>query len=111
MSWYPGPQPSCPLPPSAPHLQLHLTGKVATCSDSEHVVLVCVQGAAKRWKMRGWPGSCGPVSNAPIWEMILNELERPNAGRPVWCLAAMHGIRGAFLICPVGPMADQRLFV
>ena len=55
-------------------LQSHVAGEIATCSHSEYVLLG-VRGAAKHWKVRGWIGSCGPVSNVPIWEMIL---EGPN---------------------------------
>ena len=48
-------------------LQMHPTGKVAICSDSEYGLLG-VRGAAKRWKIKGWVGSCGPVSNICVWE-------------------------------------------
>eukprot|EP00670_Eutreptiella_braarudii_P017476 CAMPEP_0174349448 /NCGR_PEP_ID=MMETSP0811_2-20130205/6181_1 /TAXON_ID=73025 ORGANISM="Eutreptiella gymnastica-like, Strain CCMP1594" /NCGR_SAMPLE_ID=MMETSP0811_2 /ASSEMBLY_ACC=CAM_ASM_000667 /LENGTH=305 /DNA_ID=CAMNT_0015476833 /DNA_START=215 /DNA_END=1132 /DNA_ORIENTATION=+ len=69
-------------------LQMHPVGKIAICSDSEYVLLG-VKGAAKRWKIKGWVGSCGPVSNVPIWEMILTELERE--GRElVWIKVPSH---------------------
>ena len=56
-------------------LQSHPEGKIATCSDSEYVLLG-VRGAAKCWKIKGWVGLCGPVSNVPIWGMLLSELNR-----------------------------------
>ena len=69
-------------------LQLHTTGKVTICSDSEYVLLrVC--GAAKRWKVKGWVGSCGPVSNVPIWEEVLLELDR-NKREFVWIKVPSH---------------------
>ena len=46
-------------------LQLHTTGKVAICSDSKYVPLG-IRGAAKRWRVKGWVGSCGPVNNVHI---------------------------------------------
>ena len=58
-------------------MQLHPAGKIAICSDSAYVLLG-VHGAAKRWKIRGWTGSCGPVSNVPIWEEVLSELDKPH---------------------------------
>ena len=30
--------------------------------------------AARRWKLRGWTGSSGPVSNVPLWELLLDTL-------------------------------------
>ena len=42
-----------------------------------------VRGAAKRWKIKGWVVSCGPVSNVPIWEMLLLELGREGR-KVVW---------------------------
>ena len=53
---------------------VHL-GEVAICSNSEYVVLRA-KSAAKRWKPKGWVGSCGLVSNVPIWELFLAELKR-----------------------------------
>ena len=54
---------------------LHLLppGRYAFCSDSSYVILGA-SGAAKRWKIRGWKGSCGPVANVAIWEELLHEL-------------------------------------
>ena len=39
--------------------------------------------AAQRWKIKGWVGSCGPVSNVPIWKMVLSELAR-DGGEVIW---------------------------
>ena len=69
-------------------LRLHTHGKVAICSDSEYVLLG-VRGATKRWKVKGWVGSCGPVSNVPIWEEVLLELER-NERELVWIKVPSH---------------------
>ena len=69
-------------------LQLHPFGKLAICSDSEYVLLGA-KGAAKRWKIKGWVGSCGLVSNIPIWELFLAELERE--GRKIlWIKVPSH---------------------
>ena len=69
-------------------LQMHRMGKIAVCSDYEYVLLG-VRGAAKGWKIKGWVGSCGPVSNVPIWELILSELERE--GREIlWIKVPSH---------------------
>ena len=54
-------------------LELHRVGKIVICSDSEYVLLG-VKGPAKRWRIKGWVGSCGPVSNVPI--LLLSERER-----------------------------------
>lgn len=35
-------------------------------------------GAAKCWKLQGWKGSSGPVSNGSLWELLLAELDRPD---------------------------------
>ena len=48
--------------------------KIALCADSEYVLLG-VKGAARRWKINGWRGLSGPVSNVPIWEEILQLLD------------------------------------
>ena len=69
-------------------LRLHTHGKVTICSDSEYVLLG-VRGAAKRWKVKGWMGSCGPVSNVPIWEEVLQELDR-NERELVWIKFPSH---------------------
>ena len=44
--------------------------KIALCADSEYVLLG-VKGAARRWKINGWRGSSGPISNVPLWEEVL----------------------------------------
>ena len=54
-------------------LQILSFGKVAICTDSEYVFLGAT-GAARRWKLRGWTGSSGPVSNVPLWELLLDTL-------------------------------------
>ena len=54
-------------------LQIFSFGKVAICTDSEYVFLGAT-GAARRWKLRGWTGSSGPVSNVPLWELLLDTL-------------------------------------
>ena len=54
-------------------LQIFTFGKVAICTDSEYVFLGAT-GAARRWKLRGWTGSSGPVSNVPLWELLLDTL-------------------------------------
>jgi len=58
-------------------LQLLPRGKVAICTDSDYV-FKGAKGAAKRWKARGWVGSAGPVSNVPLWEALLSELDSPD---------------------------------
>ena len=68
-------------PPPPPTRPTH--GKVAICSDSEYVLLG-VRGAAK-----AWVGSCGPVSNVPIWEEVLLELDR-NERELVWIKVPSH---------------------
>ena len=54
-------------------LQILSFGKVAICTDSEYVFLG-TRGAARRWKLRGWTGSSGPVSNVLLWELLLDTL-------------------------------------
>ena len=54
-------------------LQIFTFGKIAVCTDSEYVFLGAT-GAARRWKLRGWTGSSGPVSNVPLWELLLDTL-------------------------------------
>ena len=54
-------------------LQILSFGKVAICTDSEYVFLGATS-AARRWKLRGWTGSSGPVSNVPLWELLLDTL-------------------------------------
>ena len=48
--------------------------KIALCADSEYV-LWGVKGAARKWKINGWRGSSGPVSNVPICEEVLQFLD------------------------------------
>jgi ribonuclease HI len=54
-------------------LQILSFGKVAICTDSEYIFLGAT-GAARRWKLRGWTGSSGPVSNVPLWELLQDTL-------------------------------------
>ena len=54
-------------------LQIFTFGEIAICTDSEYVFLGAT-GAARRWKLRGWTGSSGPVSNVPLWELLLDTL-------------------------------------
>ena len=81
---------SAPLPPEARQtinaaelaaavkaLQLLPGGKVAICTDSDYV-FKGAKGAAKRPKARGWVGSAGAVSNVPLWEALLSELDLPD---------------------------------
>ena len=58
-------------------IQLLPPGRYAFCSDSSDVILGA-SGAARRWKLRGWTGSSGPVSNVEIWEQLLHELSQPD---------------------------------
>ena len=52
-------------------LRLHADHpKVAICANSAYVLLG-VKGAAKRRKINGWKGSSGTVSNAPLWDDML----------------------------------------
>ena len=51
-------------------LRIFGTGDFAICTDSQYVVLVAT-GAARRWRLRGWIGLCGLVSNVPLWEQLL----------------------------------------
>ena len=39
---------------------------VPICTGSAYAMLG-VKGAARRWKINGWKGSSGPVSNVPLW--------------------------------------------
>ena len=55
-------------------LKIFHTGDVALCTDSQYVILGA-SGAARRWRLRGWVGSSGPVSNVPLWEQLLMELD------------------------------------
>ena len=55
-------------------LRIFSTGDIAICTDSQYVVLGAT-GAARRWRLRGWIGSCGPVSNVPLWEQLLAALD------------------------------------
>ena len=54
-------------------LQIFISGEIAICTDSQHVMLGA-DGAARRWKLRGWVGSSGLVPNVPLWEQLLTEL-------------------------------------
>ena len=55
-------------------LRIFSTGDIAICTDSQYVVLGAT-GAARRWRLRGWVGSSGPVSNVPLWEQLLAALD------------------------------------
>ena len=55
-------------------LRIFSTGDIAICTDSQYVVLGAT-GVARRWRLRGWIGSCGPVSNVPLWEQLLAALD------------------------------------
>ena len=55
-------------------LQIFTSGEVTICTDSQYVILGAVS-AARRWKIRGWVGSSGPVSNVHFWEQLLIELD------------------------------------
>ena len=69
-------------------LQMFTTGTIAICTDSQYVILGAT-GAARRWKLRGWKGSSGPVSNVALWEALLLELDRP--GRTIhWVKVPSH---------------------
>ena len=60
----PGPcmrHPPAPLPPVFP-------------SPPSPPVFLGATSAARRWKLRGWTGSSGPVSNVPLWELLLDTL-------------------------------------
>ena len=63
-------------------IQLLPPGRYAFCSDSSYVILGA-SGAARRWKLRGWTGSSGPVSNVEIWEQLLSELSQPGKKKPL----------------------------
>ena len=55
-------------------LRIFSTGDIAICTDSQYVVLGATS-AARRWRLRGWIGLCGPVSNVPLWEQLLAALD------------------------------------
>ena len=55
-------------------LRIFSTGVIAICTDSQYLVLGAT-GAARRWRVRGWIGSSGPVSNVPVWEQLLAALD------------------------------------
>ena len=59
-------------------LQIFTSGKIAICTDSEYVFLGAT-GAARWWKLRGWTGSSGPVSNVPLRELLLDTLSTHTA--------------------------------
>ena len=61
------------LPAVIRALQIFTFRKFAICTDSEYVFLGAI-GAARRWKLRGWTGSSGPVSDVPLWELLLDAL-------------------------------------
>ena len=69
-------------------LKIFHTGDIALCTDSQYVILGA-SGAARRWRLRGWVGSSGPVSNVPLWEQLLMELD--NNSRTVhWIKVPSH---------------------
>ena len=65
---------SAELPAAIRALRIFSTGDVAICTDSQYVVLGAT-GAARRWRLHGWIGSCGPVSNVPLWEQLVAALD------------------------------------
>ena len=79
------------IPPSSAvirALKIFHTGDIALCTDSQYVILGA-SGAARRWRLRGWVGSSGPVSNVPLWEQLLMELD--NNSRTVhWIKVPSH---------------------
>ena len=69
-------------------LKIFHTGDIALCTDSQYVILGA-SGAARRWRLRGWVGSSGPVSIVPLWEQLLMELD--NNSRTVhWIKVPSH---------------------
>ena len=69
-------------------LRIFSTGDIAICTDSQYVVLGAT-GAAHRWRLRGWIGSCGPVSNVPLWEQLLAALDE-NPRTVHWVKVPLH---------------------
>jgi len=70
------------------------SAKVAICTDSSYVYGGAT-GSARRWKVRGWKNAKGVVvSNPALWDLLINELDRP--GRVVqWVKIPSHvGIEG-----------------
>ena len=55
-------------------LRIFAVGDIGICTDLQYVILGAA-GPAWRWKLRGWVGSSGPVSNFPLWEQLLDELD------------------------------------
>ena len=51
--------------------------KVAICTNSQYVILG-TSGATHHLKIKGWVGSCGPVSSVPLSDQLLVELDNTN---------------------------------
>ena len=56
-------------------LQLFTSGEIAASTDLEYVILPTAS-AARRWQLRGWKGSFGPVSNISLREQLLTQLDK-----------------------------------
>ena len=65
------------LPAAIRALQIFTFRKIAICTHSWYVLLGAA-GPARRWLLRGWVGSKGPVSNVPPWEVLLETLSTHN---------------------------------
>ena len=55
-------------------LHIFSTGDIAICTASQYVVLGATV-AASRWRLRGWVGSFGFVSNVHLWEQLFAALD------------------------------------
>ena len=52
--------------------------KLAIVSDSEYLI-IGAQGKVQQWQgMARVGGGVGPISNVPVWEELLEEIERPD---------------------------------
>ena len=69
-------------------LRIFSTGDIAICTGSQYVVLGAT-GAAHRWRLRGWVGSSGPVSNVPLLEQLLAALDE-NPRTVYWVKVPSH---------------------
>ena len=74
-------------------LKLFSTGKVAVCTDSSLVLLGATR-RAKKWALKNWVGSRGPLSNIKLWKELLTEIEFPHC-TVKWIKVPSHvGIQG-----------------